>query len=225
MIMVKYHPDTRFLTDYAAGSLPEAQALCVASHLHYCPACRQKVAELTSLGEVIFTSQAPAAVDVADFEALMGRIDVMERGAREAPDAEHRLTTSDSDDLPHPVRKLAAGNLANLSWRSLGKYFRYSRLSSRNEQETALFFIKAGGHVPQHKHRGDEITVVLKGSFSDQDDHYHVGDFIVRTQGEKHRPVASQDEDCLCLATVEAPILMSNWFYRLLMPLINWRIA
>ncbi|MFT5322154.1 MAG: putative transcriptional regulator, partial [Pseudohongiellaceae bacterium] len=55
--MTKYHPDTRFLTDYSAGSLPESQALCVAAHLHYCPACRTKVSELTHVGSEIFLSQ------------------------------------------------------------------------------------------------------------------------------------------------------------------------
>ena len=70
--------------------------------------------------------------------------------------------------------------------------------------------------MPHNKHQGDEITVVIKGSFSDHDDKYSTGDFIVRTSGEKHRPVASQDEDCVCLITLDAPIVMSNWFYRVL---------
>lgn len=75
--------------------------------------------------------------------------------------------------------------------------------------------------MPRHDHQGEEITVILKGSFSDLDDQYHVGDFIVRRPGEKHQPVASQDEDCLCLYTLEAPLTMTNWFYRLLQPLIR----
>ena len=103
-----------------------------------------------------------------------------------------------------------------------GKNFRYSELNTGDSQrETSLFTIKAGGNVPRHRHKGDEITVVLKGHFSDQDDHYQVGDFIVRTKGETHTPVAAQDEDCLCLYTLDAPIQMTNWFYRLLAPLMK----
>jgi putative transcriptional regulator len=79
--------------------------------------------------------------------------------------------------------------------------------------------------MPHHEHRGDEITVVLQGSFSDQEDNYHVGDFIVRTKGEKHRPVAAQHEDCLCLSTLDAPIRMSNWFLRMIMPVLTARLA
>ena len=75
--------------------------------------------------------------------------------------------------------------------------------------------------MPHHRHQGDEITVLLKGSFSDQEGKYVVGDFIVRTKGETHRPVASQDQDCLCLAALDAPIVMSNWLVRLGLRLLN----
>ena len=73
--MVKYHPDTRFLTDYAAGSLPESQALCVSAHLHYCPACRIKVGELMALGTELFVTQAPATLAEDSFERLMARLE------------------------------------------------------------------------------------------------------------------------------------------------------
>ena len=69
--------------------------------------------------------------------------------------------------------------------------------------------------------KGDEITVILRGSFSDREDKYAVGDFIVRTRRETHRPVASQDQDCLCLTTLDEPIEMSNWLLRLGLSVIN----
>lgn len=216
--MVKYHPDARFLTDYTAGSLPEEQALCVATHLHYCAACRLKVRELTELGSLLFMQVAPAAVPAQDFDRLMARVDALPAKAL-APSAA-TVSSLSSTALPRPLHKLAHGNIETLKWRRVGKSFRYSRLQVGNSQrETSLLHIKAGGNVPHHRHAGDEITVIIKGSFSDQDDKYGVGDFIVRTSGEQHRPVASQDEDCLCLSTLDKPIIMSNLFYRLLAPL------
>jgi putative transcriptional regulator len=114
--------------------------------------------------------------------------------------------------------------VAALPWRRIGKNFRFCQLRLGDKQrETTLFFIKAGGSVPHHRHRGDEITVILKGSFSDHEDKYNVGDFIVRTSGESHRPVASQDQDCLCLSTLDAPIVMSNWLVRAVVAWLNWR--
>ena len=75
--LVKYHPDTRFLTDYAAGSLPESQALCVAAHLHYCPTCRSRIAELTQLGTEFFMEQKPAEITEDSFEHVMAKLEAL----------------------------------------------------------------------------------------------------------------------------------------------------
>jgi putative transcriptional regulator len=232
--MVKYHPEARFLTDYSAGSLPVAQALCVATHLHYCAGCRVKVRELTELGSQLFQQLAlqqqtvqqqsvqnpagqPQALQQPDtFGKLMERVETLPTIPQPA-----KAAAPKPDALPRPLHKLAHGSIESLAWRRIGKGFRYSKLKTGdNSRETTLFHIKAGGNVPHHRHVGDEITVVIKGSFSDQDDKYNVGDFIVRTAGEQHSPVASQDEDCLCLSTLDKPIVMSNLFYRLLAPLM-----
>lgn len=218
--MIKYHPEARFLTDYSAGSLPQEQALCVATHLHYCQACRLKVRDLTELGSLLFMQQDAPPADGTNRERNFSRL--MERVA--VAGATTPVTASAAepapDALPHGLHKLSHGNIEGLKWRRVGRNFRYSRLPVGNtHRETSLLHIRAGGSVPHHRHSGDEITVVLRGSFSDQDDKYGVGDFIVRTTGEKHSPVASQDEDCLCLATLERPIVMSNLLFRLLAPL------
>lgn len=213
--MVKYHPDVRFLTDYSAGSLPRSQALCVAAHLHFCKACKARVRELTELGSELFDQLPPQPLQAGSFERLMQRID---GGAAATTPAPARPVPG-SGDLPRAIARLCKGDVESLSWRHIGKHFRHAALKLGDpRRETTLFHIKAGGAVPHHRHGGDEITVVLKGSFSDNEDRYGVGDFIVRTQGEAHRPVASQDEDCLCLSTLDAPIQMSSWLLRLLMP-------
>jgi putative transcriptional regulator len=220
--MVKYHPDVRFLTDYTAGSLPRSQALCVAAHLHHCTACRARVRELTELGSELFDQQQPLPLQSTAFERLMGRI------GTDAPAAPARSPrpVPGNGDLPRAIARLCQGDVESLSWRRIGKHFRHAALKLGDaRRETTLFHIKAGGAVPHHRHGGDEITVVLKGSFSDNEDRYVVGDFIVRTQGEAHRPVASQNEDCLCLSTLDAPIQMSSWLLRLLMPVFTRQTA
>lgn len=221
--MVKYHPDARFLTDYAAGSLPASQALCVATHLHYCPGCRLRVGELTELGAELFMQQQPAAVDTSSFEKLLSRITTQPAMGTPQPAA---ANDSRMSALPRTLHKLAGAKLEKVKWNSVGSKFRYAHLNVGDRtRETSLLDIKAGGSVPQHRHDGDEITVLLKGSFSDQEGKYSVGDFIVRTKGETHQPVATQDQDCLCLATLDAPIVMSNWLLRLGMKLLNRKKA
>lgn len=218
--MIKYHPDTRFLTDYAAGSLPESQALCVAAHLHYCPTCRARVSELNDLGSELFMEQAPVEVSAACFENIMDRLQAGDQTETEATAGKSAGTSRST--LPRAIQKLTGGNLKNLTWRRIGQAFSYSDIRmGDSKRRTSLLHINAGGKLPKHHHKGDEITVILKGSFSDQDGHYHAGDYIVRSDGDTHTPVASQDEDCLCLATLDAPIVMKNWLLRLLMPLMN----
>lgn len=226
--MVRYHPDTRYLTEYAAGSLGRSLALCVSVHLHYCPACRAKVRDLCSLGAELFNAQEPVEVAHEAFGRLSARLDALPPRAGDSgeqaalPEGGRALAVP---ILPSAIHKLTEGDLGRLRWHSLGKSFRYFRVPAGDARLTQLLYIRAGGRMPQHRHAGEEVTVVLKGSFSDREDHYHLGDFIVRSAGEQHRPVASQHEDCLCLATLDAPNTMTNWLFRLLQPLINLRIA
>jgi putative transcriptional regulator len=217
--MPKYHPDTRFISDFAAGSLPVSQALCVSAHLHYCNECKAKVAQLTDLGAELFNDLEPINMEKG-FSDLMSRIKSLPENESQASRPVSK--SSKESVLPSALLKLTNNDLESLDWYAIGKHFRYTDLNVNDlTRETSLLNIKAGGNVPKHRHKGDEITVVLKGSFSDQDDHYQVGDFIVRTQGETHEPVAAQDEDCLCLSTLDAPIQMTNWLYRLLVPFMR----
>ena len=208
--------------------------MCVAAHLHYCPACRSKVSELTQVGAELFSSQEREEVSEDCFDSIMARLsdlseaDIQATGsssplvAKQVSDDAITAKSKPSSDLPKAIQRLTGGNIESLNWRKIGKSFRYSDIKMGDEKrETSLLHIKSGGNIPKHHHRGDEITVILKGSFSDQEDHYHVGDYIVRTSGETHTPVASQNEDCLCLATLDAPIQMNNWFYRAMMPFLN----
>lgn len=85
----------------------------------------------------------------------------------------------------------------------------------------ARHHIRAGGKVLAHGHAGSEITVVLHGSFSDQDGRYAQGDFLVRGPGDEHRPVAAADSDCLCLAVLDAPIRLGGLLGRLANPFLR----
>ena len=84
--------------------------------------------------------------------------------------------------------------------------------------KTYLMFVKAGMTMPEHTHRGQEATLVLKGRFADDYGAYSVGDFTLRTEEDSHAPAIAADEDCLCLITQTAPILPKTWLGRLLQP-------
>ena len=71
----------------------------------------------------------------------------------------------------------------------------------------ALHKICAGGKTPKHDHEGLEYTVVLKGSFSDENAVYREGDFLTaparrcppadgRTKWRVYLPVCALCTDC-----------------------------
>ena len=136
--------------------------------------------------------------------------------------------------VPSPVKKL--DDLAeavptyirqflpegSLKWRFLSPSLKVAAISiGEDVHELAFHKIKAGGKAPEHNHKGTEITVVLKGSFSDTDDIYQPGDFIIREPGDIHQPIATKNEECICLSVLAAPIQLTG-LKRLLNPFLSF---
>ena len=210
-----FHPDQFMLSDYAAGSLCGAFALPLAVHLEYCPQCRAEVQQLSEVGASLFEGLDPVPVGEDALEQIFRRIDAGDatpapaQGAVAAP------------GLPRAMRSLVPAGVESLEWTRIGS-LRSSRLRFGDPaREVALQHICAGGKVLEHGHRGAEITVVINGSFSDQDGCYRAGDFLMRGPDDVHRSVAAQDGDCLCLAVLEAPIRLEGWMGRLANPFLK----
>ncbi|MDP1932828.1 MAG: ChrR family anti-sigma-E factor [Gammaproteobacteria bacterium] len=240
--MISYHPDSRFLTDFAAANLPLSEAVCVSAHLEFCGKCRAHVQQLADIGGHMLSRLQPQEVEKTSFERLMSRIGSGDGAQQAVADAilptpsvaasepvvaveESSRASAAGVFLPRALRRLSAGGLHNLSWVQLGNALRVAPVRiSGDVRETAIYDIKAGGRMPEHEHRGEEITVLLKGSFSDAEGSYNRGDFVVRNAGEAHQPMATQDTDCICLVSLEKPVRPRAWFYRLLEPYVQYRL-
>lgn len=230
--MISYHPDSRFLTDFASANLPMAQAMCVSAHLEFCGKCRAHIQQLKEIGGHLLAQIEPAEVESHSFEDLMARIATGEQAQPVPEDLAFSEVSPEVPPkcssvmfLPKAVRRLSNGSLQNLGWAQFGKELRIAPLPIAGEVcETSIYDIRAGGKMPEHEHRGEEITVLLKGSFSDAEGTYSRGDFVVRNAGETHQPTATQDTDCICLVCLESPVRPKGWFYRLLEPYIQYRL-
>ena len=114
-----------------------------------------------------------------------------------------------ANQLPKYLHKFL--NHQELEWRSLSSTLSVAAISvGEADYELALHRIDAGGKAPVHDHKGTELTVVLKGSFSDEDGIYREGDFLMREPGDIHRPSATQDQACICLSVLSAPIKLTG---------------
>ncbi len=146
------------------------------------------------------------AVPVGDnlFDSVFDRLDDQPRTDRPCV-----VSKAYGRHLPDCIQEFLPED--GLCWRKLTRSLRAARISVGEDKcELGLHWIAAGGKTPEHDHRGLEITVVLQGSFSDEDGVYQEGDFLVREPGDIHRPRAARDEECVCLSVLEAPIKLTG---------------
>ncbi len=228
----QHHPDKNVLVEFVSGSLDHAQSIAVSAHLHYCAHCRNKVATLEHIGGTLFSLSESAdqknnnqssALSSPCFDTLMSRIESNEQKVTtqksETEQVDHLLPPK-YKTLPSVIRKMLANSPP--SWQRVTASLSTANLvAGQSEYGVSLQKISAGGKVPQHDHRGAEMTVVLKGSFSDEDNVYQQGDFLLKNPGDIHRPRASSNEDCLCLSVEQAPVKLTGLFTRWLNPFIR----
>jgi len=212
--MIKHHPDAKILNEFAAGSLPLAQSACVSVHLHFCAHCQRQSRRLQQLGSIMFDELPPQEVDDSLLNSVMARLE-------EEPPLAYS-PESGKAKKPALVERLMQGDYEDLEWQRMNAALQIARLRTGDpDNEFALYHIKAGGSIPKHTHRGTGSTLVLEGSFSDEDGIYHTGDFLERDASIAHSPTATQAGDCICIGVLDAPIKFTPWKYRLLNPCLK----
>lgn len=236
--MSHFHPDIHWLTDYAAGNLPLSQALCISVHLSFCSQCRNDIEQLNSLGGMIFSDTSNTLNNDTDDSSTpisdSARLKMLDLITSQEPNSGGPLSAvseavnvsasspAEQASLPRCLDKLLTGGVDQLEWKKLSSSLSVARLAAGDtEREVALHKIKAGGGVANHDHTGREVTVVLTGSFSDQNGLYLPGDFLVKEAGEPHKPMASADSECVCLSVLDAPVKFTGALARLLNPFLR----
>jgi putative transcriptional regulator len=217
--MINRHPESDLLVEYASGSLSVAPCISVTTHLQYCKQCSDSVESLGEIGGELLTTAEAVPVSDELFDRVIASLDSL---VEEEPSDEPHRQCSDtiSDELPEFVQRLLPDG--DLDWRRLSPSLKVAPISvGEEEYELALHRIDAGGKAPEHDHLGKEITVVLTGSFSDEDGVYQPGDFLVREAGDTHRPFAARNQECICLSVLEAPIRLTG-IKRVLNPFLSF---
>jgi len=209
-----HHPDENMLIEFSAGTLETAASICVSAHLHFCSRCRNKLLRLDQVGSQIMSQSEPMEVADNAFDQVMEKIDsadlVSSSKTSSATSASTSINTSD-EGFPYSVKKLINTSLISKNWKRLSSSVDVARFKTGQEDfEVALHKICAGGKTPKHGHEGLEYTVVLKGSFSDENAVYREGDFLMRQPGDVHQPMGAQNGECICLSALSAPIVPTS---------------
>lgn len=210
---IKHHLTDSLLMAYSAGSLPEAFNLTIAAHVSMCDECRARLGAFDSLGGALVEGSESVEMSAGSLEAVMERLKAPERPA-EKPIYSNGI-------VPAPLRDYIGGDLDAVRWKSIGMGVKQAILPTSRDATARLLFIPAGAAVPDHGHRGTELTLVLKGSFADEVDHFGPGDIEVANEDLNHTPVADIGEDCICLAATDAPLKFKGLIPRLAQPFLR----
>ena len=93
-----------------------------------------------------------------------------------APEPAAAMPSRNTVIVPAPLLDYIGGGLADVKWRSLGMGVRQAILPTSKGATARLLYIPAGQAVPDHGHRGTELTLVLQGAFRDATDRFGPGD-------------------------------------------------
>ena len=216
MDTINNHPTDELLVSYSAASLPLSQALCISVHLENCSECSQKLQRLNQVGSELMHQLKPSPPSAGLKDQLLDQLDSITENAE--TDRHRPGNTS----VPRCLHQFVKTGYEDISWNRLSRDIQsYELCRDQNNAKVELLRIRPGGTSSTHTHMGDEYTVILEGSFSDEAGLYHKGDFLLRDASDQHTPVATLDKYCICLAVTEAPIQLTGFFGRLLNPFIR----
>jgi putative transcriptional regulator len=213
---IKHHISDDLILAYATGELDEATSLLIATHMALCPQCRRGLACAEAVGGTLIEAERETAVADGALETLLGRLDGAETPVAPPPARRGEVV------LPQPLRDYAGGDVDSLPWRGLGGGVRHLPIATHGSRAKArLLYIPASAKVPDHGHRGLELTLVLAGSFYDEGAWFRRGDVDEADATVQHQPVAGPEEACICLAVTDAPLRFRGIVPRLAQPFLG----
>lgn len=214
---ILHHPDLSSLMSCAAGSQPEAMAAVMSSHLAMCPRCRREVRRMQEIGVALF-EKLPST-------SMSGGAPVVAARAAEADDL--ALPTSHNPrsvgDVPYPIAGVVGADLDDIPWKRLapGVWHHQIRLSERAAGDLRLLKVAPGAQLPEHGHGGGELTLVLRGAYSDSLGRFSAGDVADLDDDVEHQPVACPKEGCICLVATDGKARFKGLVARLLQPIFG----
>jgi len=187
--------DDGWMLDAASGAAPRAVRVLAACQSAIRPDVhsRYRAAE-TTFGALLeltpTTSLSPGAL-----EAVLDQIDA-------EPPAAQPIEIGDNDPvLPAPLKREVNRSVRKQWTRRIGGHSEIV-LDSLCEPgvKARLLSIPPGKGAPEHGHDGEELTLVLSGSFHDGRASYGRGDTCHAGPELTHSPRVDSEETCICFA-------------------------
>jgi putative transcriptional regulator len=221
--MIKHHPRYDLIQSFVNGDLPASLSAAVSIHADMCPTCQKQISLLTDqIAELSFDDSSFKTSDDnlvndyilnMDFEKMIeGITQSNDIDVKRAVEIKTVCFKSKHYNLPIALNNIGLGKAANI-----GKLSRSRLQLDENEIHTNLLHIEPGGSVPEHTHKGFELTLLLEGSFHDDKGEYVKGDFIMLDGNHTHNPIS--DTGCLCYTVANDALHFTQGINKLLNPI------
>lgn len=213
-----HHPKTETLADFAAGRMDEARAVVIATHAAQCAECAAAIADFEAAGGALLESVEPVAMAPDALETILARADrtanviLPETPAHDAG-PEKRL----------PISAYLKSDIDSVKWRPVAPGLAQSVIAAQGYRSGVLRLLKInpGTKMPRHTHKGDELTLILRGAYEDEVGAFGVGDLADLDSDHTHSPMAVGDEPCICVIATSAPLAFKTIAGRIAQPFIG----
>lgn len=212
-MMIRHNIPDNLLMGYAAGALPEAFNVVVATHVSLSDEARARLAAFEAVGGAVLEDDTAAMAD-GSLDRMLDRLDHLPQANARAPQVADGI-------FPSPLADYVQADGRGIRWRAVGGGVKQAILRTDGAATVRLLRIPAGQAVPDHGHRGTELTLVLQGAFFDGNKRFGRGDIEVANEETEHTPIAEAGEDCICLAATDAPLRFNKLIPRLAQPFLR----
>ena len=198
---IVHHPDVTTVMTCSAGSQPEALCAVVTSHLSMCPECMHELSLLEEIGVCLFECSSSDQKMAAG--EMPSAAEVLEQ-TREAT-AELR-----NGDVPWPLIPFVGHSLDAISWHDISPGISTFAIpiSPNAQGDLRLLRLAPGKQLPEHGHLGEELTLVLRGAYSDESGSFNVGDISDFDDDNRHSVVAGPDGCIILIASETRPAFL-----------------
>jgi len=195
--------DDGLMLDAASGAAPAAVRVLAACHRELNADAAQRLGSAEAAFGVLLETAPAASVSAGLLDRILVELDAdgadAEPGDDPWPGMPRALHAALPED-PAPDWRPRFGGMSEIVLDKLCEPGVHARLLK----------LPSGGSAPEHTHGGDEITLVLAGSFRDEVSRYRAGEVCHAASGHMHQPVVDSDEDCICLVVEFGPLRPTN---------------
>lgn len=213
-----HHPKIDTLADFAAGRLDEARAVVISTHVAQCAQCAEAICDFEAMGGHLLETTPPVDMAPDALEKILARADSSANVV-----LPHTPALDAGPEKRLPLSAYLKGDIDDVKWRPVAPGLSQSVIEAQGYRSGVLRLLKieSGTKMPRHTHKGEELTLILRGAYEDEVGTFGVGDLADLDGDQTHTPMAIGNEPCICLIATSAPLAFKTIAGRIAQPFIG----